>query len=218
MSYQPSGAHSGWPLGRQSDAPMATGSRRPAGGYKPIRSFSAVIALWSVIQVVYLVVTWSMAPPSPSSEPMSTHLPGGLWLLILHSVAMVVFGLGAALSGSVWHSINEGLRTMELGEVERKIVQDEGILSYLGTLNCSGFKRGSVYFPEKLRRKFFERTKGVKNQTLYCFKDSFAGKSCLSIWDSHPGKKAVSEVYKVRLSKNGRKLRSNEDKYIRSIL
>ena len=73
-----------------------------------IRIFSGAVALWSAIQITYLAITRSMSPPVSSAELVATH-NDGLYtsFLVLHCIALVVFGVGAYRSGDLWHRIKK---------------------------------------------------------------------------------------------------------------
>jgi len=52
-----------------------------------------------------------MSSPSSSAELVSTHNDGVYTsFLVLHCIALVVFGVGVYLSGDVWRRINKNLR------------------------------------------------------------------------------------------------------------
>lgn len=73
-----------------------------------IRMFSGMVALWSAVQVAYLTITFSMSPPSPLAELMSTHDEGVyIAFFVVHCIALVVFGIGACLPGNVWRRLDE---------------------------------------------------------------------------------------------------------------
>ena len=89
-------------------------------GIKPylFRLFSGFLALWSVNQVVYLVIAWVTPIPGAAIDSLilgfPAQLPGYLTALFFYCLGIMVFGLGAVIPSRTL------LRVEEWWEVHRE--------------------------------------------------------------------------------------------------
>lgn len=89
---------------RASTTPMFL--RTHSGLHRSLRIFTALIALWSAMQVVFLLAALSNSQPSGTAQLMNAHHQVEYVLsLAFHSLAVILFGAVVSTPARIWQRL-----------------------------------------------------------------------------------------------------------------